>query len=60
MMAYIESYLKKKKKEQNMSIHDRLPLELNECLEKINIPEWMIQEKTTLIQKKPFSATIDR
>ena len=33
------------------SIHDRLALEMNKCLQKAHIPEWMTKGKTTLIQK---------
>ena len=33
------------------SIHDRLAIEMNRCLDETNIPEWMIKGNTTLIQK---------
>ena len=33
------------------SIHGRLALEMNRCLQGVQIPEWMTKEKTTLIQK---------
>ena len=44
MMAYMDFALK---------IHDSVGLELNRCFEETKIPEWMIQEKTTLIQVDP-------
>ena len=46
------------------SLHDRLVLELNRCLEETNIPEWMTKRETTLNKKTPqkesSSVTIDR
>ena len=33
------------------SIHDRPALEMNKCLQRAHIPEWMTKGKTTLIQK---------
>ena len=33
------------------SIHDRLALEMNRCLQGAHIPEWKTKGKTTLIQK---------
>ena len=33
------------------SIHDRLALEMNRCLQDAQVPDWMTKEKTTLIQK---------
>ena len=39
------------------SIHDRLALEMNKCLQKAHVPEWMTKGKTTLIQKDPNKGT---
>ena len=36
------------------SIHGRLAIEMNRCLQETDIPEWMIKGKTTLIQKRPL------
>ena len=36
-----------------ISIHDRLALEMNRCLQESHVPEWMTKGKTTLIQKEP-------
>ena len=33
------------------SIHDRLALEMNKCLQTAHVPEWMTKGRTTLIQK---------
>ena len=35
------------------SIHDRLTLEMNRCLQDVQVPDWMTKGKTTLIQKDP-------
>ena len=35
------------------SVHDRLATEMNKCMQKIEITEWMTKGKTTLIQKAP-------
>ena len=35
------------------SIHGRLALEMNRCLQGAQVPEWMTKGKTTLIQKDP-------
>ena len=35
------------------SIHDRFSTEMNKCIEKTEIAEWMTKGKTTLIQKTP-------
>ena len=35
------------------SIHDRLVLEMNKCLQKAHVPDWMTKGRTTLIQKDP-------
>ena len=35
------------------SIHDRLALEMNRCLQGAQVFEWMTKRKTTLIQKDP-------
>ena len=48
MIVYMDSTFKK-----FTSILDRLTLEMNACLVKINITEWMTKEKTTLVQKEP-------
>ena len=39
------------------SIHDRLALETNKCLQRAHVPEWMTKGKTTLIQKDPSKET---
>ena len=39
------------------SVHDRLALEMNICLQGTHVPEWMIKGKTTLIQKDPLKRT---
>ena len=39
------------------SIHGRLALEMNRCLQCTQVPEWMTKGKTTLIQKDPSKGT---
>ena len=39
------------------SIHDRLVLEINKCLQTAHVPEWMAKGRTTLIQKHPNKGT---
>ena len=39
------------------SIHGRLALEMNRCLQDAHVPEWMTKGKTTLIQKDPSKGT---
>ena len=39
------------------SIHGRLALEMNRCLQGTQVPEWMTKGKTTLIQKDPSKGT---
>ena len=39
------------------SIHGRLALEMNRCLQGAQVPEWMTKGKTTLIQKEPSKGT---
>ena len=39
------------------SIHGRLPLEMNRCLQDAHVPEWMTKRKTTLIQKDSSKGT---
>ena len=39
------------------SIHYRLALEMNRCLQGAQVPEWMTKGKTTLIQKDPSKGT---
>ena len=39
------------------SIHDRLALEMNKCLQRAHVPEWMAKGKTTLKQKDPNKGT---
>ena len=39
------------------SIHDRLALEMNRCLQNAQVPDWMTIWKTTLIQKDPSKGT---
>ena len=39
------------------SIHDRLALEMNRCLQDAQVPYWMTKGKTTLIQKDPSKGT---
>ena len=41
------------------SIHDRLALEMNRCLQDAQVPEWMTKGKTTLIQKKLLQTITD-
>ena len=35
------------------SFHDRLTTRMNKCIQKTEIPEWMIKGKTALIKKDP-------
>ena len=39
------------------SIHDRLALEMNRCLQDTQVPDWITKGKTTLIQKDPSKGT---
>ena len=39
------------------SIHSRLALEMNRCLQGAQVPDWMTKGKTTLIQKDPSKGT---
>ena len=39
------------------SIHDRLALEMNRCLQEAQVPDWTTKGKTTLIQKDPSKGT---
>ena len=39
------------------SIHSRLALEMNRCLQATQVPEWMTKGKTALIQKDPSKGT---
>ena len=39
------------------SIHDRLALEMNRCLQDAQVPDWMTKGKTTFIQKVPNQGT---
>ena len=39
------------------SIHNRLALEMNRCLQDAQVPDWMTKGKTTLIQKDPNKGT---
>ena len=39
------------------SIHDRLALGMNKCLQTAHVPEWMTKGRTTLIQKDPNKRT---
>ena len=39
------------------SIHDRLALKINRCLQGTHVPEWMTKGKTTVIQKGPSKGT---
>ena len=39
------------------SIHDRLALEMNKCLQDAQVPDWMTKGKTTLIKKDPRKGT---
>ena len=52
MMKYMASGLKK-----FTSIHGRLALEINRCLQGAQVPNWMIKGKTILIQKDPSKGT---
>ena len=38
-------------------IHDRLALEMNRCLQDAQVPDWITEGKTTLIQKDPRKGT---
>ena len=40
-----------------ISIHNRLDTEMNKCIQKTEIPEWMTKGKSTLIQKDPRKGT---
>ena len=40
--------------EKFLSIHDRLVLQLNRCLDIIDIPERIDKTQSTLIQEEPF------
>ena len=42
---------------KSTSIHGRLVLEMNRCLQGAQVPEWMTKGKTTLIQKDPSKGT---
>ena len=42
---------------KSTSIHDRLALEMNRCLQEANVPDWMTKGKTTLILKDPNKGT---
>ena len=37
----------------SISIHDRLALEMNKCLQRAQVHEWMTKGNTLLIQKDP-------
>ena len=39
------------------SIHDRLALEMNRCLQDAQVPDWITKGKITLIQKDPSKGT---
>ena len=39
------------------SIHGRLALEMNRCLQGVQVPDWMTKGKTTFIQKDPSKGT---
>ena len=39
------------------SIHDRLALEMNKCLQTAHVPEWMTKRRITSIQKNPNKGT---
>ena len=39
------------------SLHGRLALEMNRCLQDAQVPEWMTKGKTKLIQKDPSKGT---
>ena len=39
------------------SIPDRLELEMNKCLQRAHVPEWMTKGSTTLIKKDPSKGT---
>ena len=40
------------------SIHGRLALGMNRCLQGVQVPDWMTKGKTTLIQKDPSKGTV--
>ena len=52
MMEYMVFWFKK-----FTSIHDRLALEMNKCLLRAHVPEWMTKGRTKLIQKDPNKGT---
>ena len=39
------------------SIHDRLALAMNKCLQRAPVPEWMTKERTIMSQKDPNKGT---
>ena len=39
------------------SIHDRLALEMNRCLQDAQVPDWMTKGKTPSIQREPSKGT---
>ena len=42
---------------KSTTIHGRLALEMNRCLQGAQVPDWMTKGKTTLIQKDPSKGT---
>ena len=42
---------------KSTSIHDRLALEMNKCVQTAHVLEWMTKGRTTLIQKDPNKGT---
>ena len=52
MMEYMDSDSR-----NSLPFMTDLALEMNRCLQKAYVPEWMIKGKTTLIQKDPLKGT---
>ena len=42
---------------KSTSIHGRLALEINRCLQEVYVPDWMTEGNTILIQKDPGKGT---
>ena len=40
------------------SLHSVLAMALQECLNKGDVPEWMVKERTVLMQKDPAKGTV--
>ena len=40
------------------SLHERIAAQLDECVTTADIPEWMVESRTTLIMKDPRKSTL--